>query len=119
MGGTKQRDLDRWSGGVGLRSGRQREPSKRERRSHRDCEGVEVKLVYSEESEKVSGWLHTSREAKFLRPHPGRHQSLHEFFAGIYQGASASLCPGWLRLASLAFFFYLFFYFSKGDLLAT
>lgn len=60
-----------------------REPSKRERRSHRDCEGVEAKLVYSEESEKVSGWLHTSREAKFLRPHPGRHKvfmnSLQEF----------------------------------------
>lgn len=41
-----------WCGGEEWEA--EREPSKWERRSHRDCEGVEVKLVYLEESEKVS-----------------------------------------------------------------
>ena len=80
---------------------------KRERRPHMsDYEGMEIKLVYSEESEKVSDWLCTSREAKHLRPDAGTHQSLHEFFAGSYQGASVCLCLVQLRLASLAFFFF-------------
>lgn len=69
-----------------------------------DCEGMEIKLVYTEKSDKVSDWLCTSREAKCLRPDAGTHQSLHEFFVGSYQGASVCLYLVQLRLASLAFF---------------
>lgn len=69
-----------------------REPLKRERTHRSDCKEVEVKLLYSEESEEVSDWLHISRKAKCRRPDAGRHQSLHELFVRTYQGASASLC---------------------------